>query len=451
MNVLLKTALNWLIVEGSLEVVDSSGASQTFGNGNGKTVRIRFTSPAAERSVVFDPEMKLGEAYVNGGYVIESGSVLDFTSLLMANVGSSGRTWWTRALASVRRGLRRFNENNNPMRARHNVHHHYDLDGRLYRLFLDEDLQYSCAYFAPGVETLDEAQREKKRHLGAKLDLKPGQRVLDIGSGWGGLGIYLAEHYDVDVTGVTLSDEQFAVSNQRAKDRGVSDRVRFLLKDYRHIDGPFDRIVSVGMFEHVGRSHYPEFFRHVDRLLSPDGIAVVHTIAKKAGRGPINPWMERYIFPGAYLPTLSELAPVMERQELWLTDLEVLRLHYAETLAAWNRRFQARRAEAAAIYDERFCRMWEYYLQVCEAGFRLQGLCVFQLQLSKDIEAVPLTRDYIYGGGYTAAVKAQRMDGRRRLRQSGARAQFPSAVPTEVQPGIAEPNKEDDAGVAATS
>jgi cyclopropane-fatty-acyl-phospholipid synthase len=256
-------------------------------------------------------------------------------------------------------------------------------------------MQYSCAYFAPGVETIEEAQLAKKKHIAAKLDLHPGQRVLDIGSGWGGLGMYLAEQFDVDVTGVTLSDEQHRVSNERARQRGLTDQVRFLLKDYRHLDERFDRIVSVGMFEHVGHSRYAEFFRHVDTLLERDGVALLHTIAKYKGPGPINAWIQRYIFPGAYLPTLSELAPAIENQGLWLTDLEVLRLHYAETLAAWNRRFQTRRAEAARIYDERFCRMWEFYLQLCEVAFRGMTLCVFQLQLTKEIGTLPITRDYM--------------------------------------------------------
>jgi cyclopropane-fatty-acyl-phospholipid synthase len=287
-------------------------------------------------------------------------------------------------------------ENNEPTRAQDNVHRHYDLDGRLYGLFLDADRQYSCAYFEDGVADLDEAQLAKKRHIALKLLLHPGQRVLDIGSGWGGLAIYLAETFHVDVTGITLSEEQYAVSKQRARERGLSDRVRFLRQDYRTLEGSFDRIVSVGMFEHVGRSHYHEYFRQLYALLAEDGVAVVHTIAMKNNPGPFNPWMQRYIFPGAYLPTLSELAPVIERQDFWLTDLENWRLHYAKTLAAWNKRFQAHRAEAAVLYDDRFCRMWEFYLQFCEAGFRMAGLSVLQLQLTKQVDAVPITRDYIY-------------------------------------------------------
>jgi cyclopropane-fatty-acyl-phospholipid synthase len=400
---ILHRVLKRTLVKGSLEIVDADGTVYGLGDGSGRPVRIRFTSHAAEMAVFLNPEMRLGEEYVNGGYVIEKGTVFDFLNVLLLNVGESGRTWWTRFSGAIRSGLLRFADNNSPDRARRNVHVHYDLDGRLYNLFLDSDLQYSCAYFAPGVESLEEAQVAKKKHIAAKLHLKPGQRVLDIGSGWGGLGMYLAEHYDVDVTGVTLSEEQYRVSNERARQRGLTDQVRFLLKDYRELHEKFDRIVSVGMFEHVGHVRYREFFRHLDGLMRPDGVALIHTIAKYTGPGPISAWIQRYIFPGSYLPTLSELAPVIEQQGLWLTDLEVLRLHYAETLAAWNKRFQARRAEAAAIYDERFCRMWEFYLQLCEVAFRGMTLCVFQIQLAKEIGALPITRDYMYEGERSSA------------------------------------------------
>ena len=261
MNRLLETFFAGTIKKGCLDIVDSSGALHRFGDGSGVPVRVQFNSAAAERGVLLDPEMNLGEAYMDGGYDIEVGTVLDLLTLLLVNVGGPGRTWWTTALDACRSVIRRVGENNDIGRARNNVQRHYDLDGRLYSLFLDTDRQYSCAYFEDGVTNLDEAQLAKKRHIAAKLNLRPGQRVLDIGSGWGGLAIYLAETLKVEVTGVTLSEEQCAVSNQRAKERGVSDRVRFLLQDYRTLTGPFDRIVSVGMFEHVGPSHYSEFFK----------------------------------------------------------------------------------------------------------------------------------------------------------------------------------------------
>jgi cyclopropane-fatty-acyl-phospholipid synthase len=396
MNRFLQKLFARKIRKGRLEITDPAGTTHRFGDGDGTLVRVRFTSASAERGMLLDPEMKLGEEYMNGGYDIEVGTVADFLTLLLSNFGNRRRTWWTSALAAARSSIRRLAENNDHRRARDNIRRHYDLDGRLYSLFLDADQQYSCAYFEDGVTNLDEAQAAKKRHIAAKLALRAGQRVLDIGSGWGGLGIYLAETFNVDVTGVTLSAEQFTVSNQHAKERGLSDRVRFLLQDYRRLQGRYDRIVSVGMFEHVGLSHYSEFFKQLYALLADDGVAVLHTIAMKNDPGPFNPWMQRYIFPGAYLPTLSELAPVIEKQDFWMTDLENWRLHYAMTLAAWNERFQARRAEVASIYDERFCRMWEFYLQLCEVGFRLSGLCVFQMQFAKQIDAVPITRNYIY-------------------------------------------------------
>jgi cyclopropane-fatty-acyl-phospholipid synthase len=279
--------------------------------------------------------------------------------------------------------------------ARANVAHHYDLSDTLYELFLDADRQYSCAYFASPADTLERAQEQKKRHLAAKLLLQPGQRVLDIGSGWGGLGLYLADIADVDVTGLTLSAEQDGYAQRRASDSGLSDRVRFLLKDYRQEEGRYDRIVSVGMFEHVGVGHYGEYFQKVGDLLEEDGVALIHTIGRADGPGAANPWINKYIFPGGYVPALSEILPAIERAGLYVTDIEVLRLHYAETLKAWRQRFNTNRLRVAEIYDERFCRMWEFYLAGCDSGFRHGGLVNFQIQLSKRIDAVPLMRDYI--------------------------------------------------------
>lgn len=273
--------------------------------------------------------------------------------------------------------------------------HHYDLNGDLYRLFLDSDSQYSCAYFEDDDTTLEEAQLAKKRHLAAKLLVSPGDRVLDIGSGWGGLGLYINAMAGADVTGVTLSQEQHAVSNARASDRNVSDQVRFLLKDYRNVEDRFDRIVSVGMFEHVGVGHYDEFFAKTRSLLKPDGVFVLHSIGQFDTPSATNPWIQKYIFPGGYIPSLSEVFPALERQGFVVCDVEILRLHYAETLKAWRERFMARRDEAVRLYDERFARMWEFYLACCETAFRIQGLMIFQLQLALDQTAVPLTRDYL--------------------------------------------------------
>ena len=301
-----------------------------------------------------------------------------------------------RLIGGVRTGLR-FLQQYNPMgRARRNVAHHYDLSGRLYDLFLDRDRQYSCAYFREGNEDLETAQAEKKKHIAAKLLLEPGHRVLDIGSGWGGLSLSLAKACGVSVKGVTLSSEQFAVSQQRAKDEGLSDRVEFALQDYRAERDQYDRIVSVGMFEHVGAVHYPEFFAKIHDLLAHDGVALLHSIGRMEPPGTTNAWLRKYIFPGGYTPALSEVLSAVEKAGLWVTDIEILRLHYAETLQHWYQQFMANRDAVRDIYDERFCRMWEFYLLACELSFRLGRQMVFQMQLTRSRQSVPLTRDYIY-------------------------------------------------------
>ena len=271
-------------------------------------------------------------------------------------------------------------------RAQKNVAHHYDLSGALYELFLDSDRQYSCGYIPPPGITLDEAQEAKKRHLASKLLLEPGQKVLDIGSGWGGLGLYLARTAGVEVTGLTLSSEQHKVSERRAAEAGLSDRVHFHLRDYRQESASYDRIVSVGMFEHVGRPYYEEFFRKVHDLLRDDGVALLHTIADHGVPSTTNPWLRKYIFPGGYTPSLSEVVPVIERVGLWITDIEILRLHYAETLRHWRERFMSNRYKAVELYDERFCRMWEFYLSGAEVTFRRMGQIVVQIQLTKSVD-----------------------------------------------------------------
>ena len=395
MNILLQSFLRRTPLTGSLEIVDADGNLLRYGNGASKPVRIRFTSHTAERSIIVNPDLKLGEEYMNGGYVMEAGSLFELMNLVMSNVPHAKLPWWTIAARGANYLMRRFHQFNPPRRARDNVHHHYDLDGRLYSLFLDDDLQYSCAYFEDGVMSLAEAQLAKKRHLAAKLDLKPGQRVLDVGSGWGGLAMYLAEHAGVDVTGVTLSDEQFAVANRRAEERGLSGRVRFLLKDYRHLDGTFDRIVSVGMFEHVGVNHYRAFFKKCRDLLTPDGVMLLHSISRFGRPAETSAFIRKYIFPGGYIPAISEVMPHIERSGLLITDTEILRLHYARTLQLWRERFLAHKEEVAALYDERFVRMWEFYLASSEMAFRVGGLMNFQIQLTRNLAALPLTRDYV--------------------------------------------------------
>ncbi len=295
---------------------------------------------------------------------------------------------------------RRLQQFNPRKRSRDNVAHHYDLDGRLYSLFLDADRQYSCGYFAFPEESLDDAQLAKKRHLAAKLVMQPGKsgqdlRVLDIGCGWGGLGLYLADVAGGDVTGITLSQEQHNVANERAAERGLADRAQFKLQDYRDVAGPFDRIVSVGMFEHVGVNHYDTFFKKSAELLADDGVMVLHSIGRSEGPNVTNPWIAKYIFPGGYIPSLSEVLPRIENSGLLVTDIEILRLHYAETLKAWRERFLAHREEVERIYDRRFVRMWEFYLAASEMAFREQNMMVMQIQLTKRQGVVPMTRDYI--------------------------------------------------------
>jgi len=344
--------------------------------------------------VLTNPELALGEIYMDGSFVVEQGSIADLLSIVMDQpdvVPQWAKTqWW------LRYPIRRLRQLNIKRRSRSNAAHHYDLNGRLYSLFLDADKQYSCAYFEQPGTTLDDAQLAKKRHLAAKLLIGPNDRILDIGCGWGGLGLYLAEMTGADVTGVTLSTEQLQVANARAAERNLSDSARFLLQDYREVSGTFDRIVSVGMFEHVGVAFYDTFFRRGAELLSDDGVMLLHSIGRSEGPDATNPWIAKYIFPGGYIPALSEVLPAIERAGLLVCDIEILRLHYAQTLKAWRERFMARREEAVQLYDERFARMWEFYLAASEMAFRKQNLMNFQIQLTKRQGVVPMTRDYIH-------------------------------------------------------
>jgi cyclopropane-fatty-acyl-phospholipid synthase len=405
---LLQSLLRRIIRNGTLTVIAPDGRSYDFGDGS-PSVTIRITDWAVVRRLSLDPDLAIGEAYMNGTLVVENGGIYDFLDLCFGNLGWGRGHWLRHAQALVGRLGRRLAQHNPVSVARANVAHHYDLSDTLYELFLDAGRQYSCAYYMSPDDTLETAQEQKKRHLAAKLLLRPGQRVLDIGSGWGGLALYLAQTADVDVTGVTLSTEQHGYSSQRVDKAGLTDRVRFQLKDYRHENGRYDRIVSVGMFEHVGVGHYREYFDKVRDLLTDDGVALIHTIGATDGPGAAHSWIQKYIFPGGYAPALSEVVPIIERAGLYITDIEVLRLHYAETLKAWRQRFMANRDHVAAIYDERFCRMWEFYLAGCEASFRHSGLVVFQIQLSKRIDTVPLTRDYILDWERSHAVAPQRL------------------------------------------
>jgi cyclopropane-fatty-acyl-phospholipid synthase len=397
--------MNWLLLRlcrrlfktGSLTVRDHAGIDHTFGDGTGPRVRLALKSAHAERRIALNPSLALPEAYMAGELDVIDGDLVDLLRIAYTNLDRVGyaANLPSRLAMIGRYAVRRVRQLNTTARSRANVKHHYDLSGELYRLFLDEDMQYSCAYFADPAMTLEEAQLAKKRHIAAKLMLRPNLSVLDIGSGWGGLGLYLARHYDLNVLGVTLSDEQFAVSTDRAHREGLEDRVHFELRDYRKLQERFDRIVSVGMFEHVGINHYMTYFRQVARLLKPDGVMLLHTIGRSGPPTATASFIQKYIFPGGYIPALSEMMPAIEKAGLVVTDIEVLRFHYAETLKAWRERFLANREKARALYDERFCRMWEFYLAASEASFRFQDMVVFQLQITRRNDTLPITRGYI--------------------------------------------------------
>jgi cyclopropane-fatty-acyl-phospholipid synthase len=393
MDRLLQFLLKSFIRRGIFRVTTSRGTVFTCGDGTGRPVSVRFATRAAEWGIVLDPELKFGEVYMDGTFVVEQGSIADVLAITLGQGADAPP--WARPLGVLRFLWRRLSQFNPRPRARRNVAHHYDLDGRLYSLFLDADRQYSCAYFENPEQSLDDAQLAKKRHLAAKLRLTQDQRVLDIGCGWGGLGLYLAEFSGVDVTGVTLSQEQHAIANERAAEKGLSDRAHFQLRDFRDVIGPFNRIVSVGMFEHVGVNHYDAFFRKSAQLLTDDGVMVLHSIGRSEGPSRTSPWIAKYIFPGGYMPSLSEVLPGIERAGLLVTDIEILRLHYAETLLHWRERFLAHLNQVERIYDRRFVRMWEFYLAAAEMSFREQNLMVFQIQMAKRQGVVPMTRDYI--------------------------------------------------------
>jgi cyclopropane-fatty-acyl-phospholipid synthase len=397
MRSLLDRVLRGYIVLGRLSVRWPDGSLSTYSGEAGPEALVELTSQRSVRRMALNPGIATGEEYMDGGLVPVDCSIYEVLDVLMTNLmAETSDTRMMQGRAAIGRLTRRLAQFNPSGRARRNVAHHYDLNGRLYKLFLDRDLQYSCAYFPHGDETLEEAQAAKKRHIAAKLLLdRPNLDVLDIGCGWGGTALTLARDYGVRVTGITLSTEQLAECQARADAEGLSDRVTFELLDYRALHRRFDRIVSVGMFEHVGVVHYRQFFDVVKRCLAPDGVALLHSIGRSDGPGFTNPWLAKYIFPGGYSPALSEVLPSIERVGLIATDVEILRLHYAETLHHWRRRFASNRDAIQSIYDERFCRMFEFYLAGAELAFRREGHMVFQIQMVRDQNALPLTRDYM--------------------------------------------------------
>lgn len=387
--------LGRLVKRGTLVIIDAEGKTHSHGDGSDPKAVIRLHDPKIYSGLFLNPELIAGEAYMDGSLTYEEGSIRDLLRVFHINAQNLRDRPMRKALSGGIKKVRRFQQHNPVIKARENVAHHYDLSNDFYRMFLDEDLNYSCAYFEDPDQSLEDAQRAKQRHIAAKLRIEPGMRVLDIGCGWGGMAMYLAEHLDADVVGVTLSTEQQALATERAKERGLKDKVDFRLADYRHVQEKFDRIVSIGMFEHVGVPHYNEFFNKVYDLLEDDGIALLHAIGHRGPPNTTGPWIRKYIFPGGYSPALSETFAAIERSDLWVTDTEILRMHYAWTLEEWNRRFQEKRSAVADMFDERFCRMWEFYLSTSEFAFRHGGHMIFQIQLAKTVDAAPFKRDYM--------------------------------------------------------
>jgi cyclopropane-fatty-acyl-phospholipid synthase len=392
---LLNSLLSRVIKKGRLELVDATGKRHVYSGRPGADVTVRITDASLYSKLFLNPELYAGEAYMDGRLRIEQGGIRDFLTLFAENSGGFRGHPLQKIVRGTAKKFKRFLQRNSVAKSRANVKHHYDLSNAFYQLWLDRDMLYSCAYFATEQDTLEQAQQNKLRHIAAKLNLKRGQRVLDIGCGWGGMALYLAAMVDVTVVGVTLSTEQLALARVRAKERGLEDRVSFELMDYRNVEGQFDRIVSVGMFEHVGIGQFDAFFGKIKTLLKDDGVALVHSIGRKGGPGQTGAWMRKYIFPGGYSPALSETLQSVERSGLWVTDIEILRLHYAKTLRMWEERFQRERGKISEMMDERFCRMWEFYLIASELAFSHGKHMNFQIQLTKHVRNLPLTRDYM--------------------------------------------------------
>lgn len=394
---LFQCLLRSVVRKGALKLITAKGETHTFGDGTPPQITVKLHRKSLEWSLGLNPDLKIGEAYMYGELTIEEGDLYSFIHLLLSNYKETGDASPFHWLEHLGPYLKWLDGLNTLIRAKRNVSFHYDMPDQLYEFFLDDDRQYSCAYFTDAENTLEQAQLDKKRHIASKLLLNDfGLKVLDIGSGWGGLGLYLAREAGCIVKGVTLSFNQYKMSHKRAAMEGLSKSCQFALHDYRHEKGPYDRIVSIGMFEHVGKNNYDEFFAHINRLLKNDGICLLHSIGRFNNPKSINTFIRKHIFPGAALPTLSEVLEAVERSGLFITDIEILRLHYAETLKRWREKLQLHRNEIINLFGETLYRKWEFYFTGCEASFRVGNLMVFQLQLSKQLETPPLTRDYMY-------------------------------------------------------
>jgi cyclopropane-fatty-acyl-phospholipid synthase len=392
----LSSLMKKFVTTGTLNVIDADGMKHVFAGKEGPEVTIRLHDKSLYRKLTFSPEMTTGEAYMDGTLTFENGSTLkDFLHFFKMNGEGLGSHPLQKVLRSFSKTFRRFQQSNKKGQVQKHVAHHYDLGNEFFKLFLDEQMVYTCAYFRNDDETLEQAQRNKLRLAVTKLDLKPGHKVLDIGCGWGDLALYMASIADVKVVGVTLSVEQQKLATERAKKAGLDDRVEFRLQDYRDVDEKFDRIISIGMFEQVGIQHFDEFFKQLNHLMPDDGITLLHSIGHMSPPGTTSPWFRKYIFPNGYSPSLSEVYEALERNNLWVLDMENLRLHYSKTLIHWHERFVANRHKVVEMYDERFARMWEFYLQSAEMVFSTGPNFVFHMQLSRKRDATPITRDYM--------------------------------------------------------
>ena len=422
---LLDRMLRRLVRKGELTVINYDGKTYRYGapDPNFPPVVIRLTDRGAAWHIAKDPRVGAGEAYMDGRLVVEKGDIRDLTLLARYNAPFE-KSGALKPKSPLRRALNaavaKADQVNWKHRSRRNAEHTYNLTRRLYELFLDEDRQYTCAYYRDACNSLEQAQLDKKAHIAAKLYLKPGMRVLDIGCGWGGLALYLHRHFDVDVLGVALAPDQIEVANERAAAAGVSDRVKFELRDYRDVTGKFERITNVGLIEHLGTPHYPGFFRKIRELLTSDGVMLSHCCGRMGPPGLTDKWTSKYIFPGGYIPALSELVSECERHKLIVSDVETLRYHYAHTLEDWYRRTNAAREDIIALYDERFFRMWQFYLAGAEAAFRHGGLVNYQVQYVKRRDALPITRDYML-----------ETEARLRAADAGMFAEAPSKVAAE--------------------
>jgi len=396
---LLSTMMKRFVKTGALTIIDVDGKTHAFGpeevSAGDPVATIKLHDKKLYRDLFLNPELRAGEAYMDGTMTVEDGTIRDFLTLFAVNASHLRGHPLQKSIRKHYKRIKRFHQRNFKVKAKKNVQHHYDLSNDFYKLFLDEDMQYSCAYYERPNMTLEEAQLAKKRHIAAKMNIKPGQKILDIGCGWGGTAIYLAQNFDVHVTGVTLSTQQHKLAIERVVKAGLTDKVDILLQDYRDLPGPFDRIVSIGMFEHVGTPQFSEFFNKVSDLLTDDGTMLLHSIGRRGGPGSTARWIRKYIFPGGYSPALSETIAVVEQSGMWITDIEILRLHYAETCLEWEKRFQTNRDKVSSMMDEKFCRMWEFYLIISELSFRYGKNMNFQMQLAKGRRALPITRDYM--------------------------------------------------------